>query len=66
MAWWDGERWQIRVSAERSDQSQIEALLHELAHVLTGDQWHGKKWGIAYAQCYKDHYLPWTESDDPV
>jgi len=62
MAWFDGEKWQVRISSDRSDQSQIEILLHELSHVLTGTVWHGRRWGESYATVYRDYYLPWTES----
>lgn len=44
----------IRIARNQSEQSRVESLLHEFAHVLAGPckRDHGRKWGIAYAKCY--------------
>lgn len=61
--YWDGEKWVVKINKDRSDQSQIENLLHELAHI-NSNQFHGRRWGQEYATVYKDFYLKWVELND--
>ena len=51
----DGETYLITVSTRINWESQVEALLHEWAHVLTIESaWaHTDQWGSMYAQIYR-------------
>lgn len=43
----------ILICEESTQEETIDALIHEWAHALSDDMTHSRKWGIAYAKCYR-------------
>ena len=54
----------IRINRDRSDCYQIDYLIHEYAHAVTGcTDSHGTVWGKAFSKCYKV-FLDWVAEED--
>jgi hypothetical protein len=56
--------WQIDIRSDLSEDSQVETLLHEYAHIHGRTPWHGPQFGIAYAAVYKIWLLFVREKDE--
>ena len=48
-----GNGWQIDIRNDLSEDSQVETLMHEYAHILGRTPYHGRKFGISYSEVYK-------------
>lgn len=55
LATWDrdGKRARVYVNRFADFDTQIDSLLHEWAHVLSGEADHGRAWSDAYGACYR-------------
>ena len=58
-----GEHWQIDVATRYSEETQVDTLIHEFAHVVGRTNYHGKAFGIAYAEVY-GMWIAWCKEQD--
>lgn len=67
-----GNKFLIRIRRDLDEDTAIETLLHEMAHVLSWDEWaktgleHGPNWGKAFSKIYTFYveelvHPTWTE-----
>jgi hypothetical protein len=52
------DEWYIEISRGISEQAKIDALVHELGHLLSLSMHHGKMWGQGYVRAFR-LYLKW-------
>lgn len=53
VATWDRVSASVCLEAALTEREAVDALVHEVAHILADTDGHGPRWGVAYARCYR-------------